>query len=223
MALLKHPARLIAPAVATQASAFDSSSLHSRHRIRSGQRRHAATQLALLPIATAVLVACGPGSPAPTLSTAPATSATSPASSPPSPTSGTGAATALDAYRGMWRAYVDASRIPDPQHADLPKYTQGDALKVFVNGLASMQRDGLVGQGDVTLHPKATTVRPNASPPTVDIEDCVDTSKTRLLKTDGSPYADTPGGRQSAKATVSRLDDGAWRVTSFALQSVGTC
>jgi hypothetical protein len=129
----------------------------------------------------------------------------------------------MDAYRGMWTAYVDASRIPDPQYAGLARYTQGDALKVFVNGLTSMQRDGLVGQGDVTVHPKVTTIRPNASPPTVDIEDCVDTSKTRLVKKDGSPYKDTPGGRQSATATASQLDDGTWKVTSFALQSVGTC
>jgi hypothetical protein len=135
---------------------------------------------------------------------------------------GTGGATALDAYRAMWKAYVDASRIPDPQFPDLTRYAQGDALSVFVNGLTSMQRDGLMSRGDVVLHPKVTTVRPNASPPTVDIEDCADTSKTQLVKKDGSAYQDTPGGRQSTKVTVTQVD-GAWRVTSFALWGVGTC
>lgn len=221
MALRKHPVRLIAPAIATLAKACASSSPHSRRPIRSGG--DAVRRLALLCGATAVLAACGPGSPAPAPSTAPATAATSPASSSAPPTAGKGAATALDAYRGMWKTYVDASRIPDPQYADLAQYTHGDALKVFVDGLTSMQRDGLVGQGDVTLHPKVTTVRPNASPPNVDVEDCVDTSKTRLVKKDGSTYEDTPGGRQSAKATVSRLGDTTWKVTSFALQSAGTC
>jgi len=129
----------------------------------------------------------------------------------------------LDAYRGMWKAYVEAIRIPDPAYPDLARYTQGDALKVFVNGLTSVQRDGLVGKGDVTLHPSVTGVNPNASPPTVEIKDCVDTSQSHLVKKDGSPYQDTPGGRRSATATVAHLADGTWKVASFALLAVGTC
>jgi len=123
----------------------------------------------------------------------------------------------------MWRAYVDASRIPDPQYAGLARYAQGDALNVFVSGLTSMQRDGLISRGDVVLNPSATGINPNASPPTVEIKDCVDTSKTRLIKKDGSAYQDTPGGRQSAKATATRISEGVWKVTSFALFGVGTC
>lgn len=180
-------------------------------------------RLALLLGATAVALAgCGPDSPTPSPSTMPATSASSSAPSPSS-TAGAGAATPLDAYRGMWKAYVEAIRIPDPAYPDLARYTQGDALKVFVNGLTSVQGDGLVGQGDVTLQPKVTTIRPNASPPTVDIEDCVDTSKSHLVKKDGSPYQDTPGGHRSAAATATQLPDGTWKVSSFALRAVGTC
>ncbi len=180
-------------------------------------------RLALLFGATAVvLAACGPNRPEPAPSSAPATSATSSAPSS-SPTAGAGAATALDAYRGMWKAYVEAIRIPDPAYPDLARYTQGDALKVFVNGLTSVQRDGLVGKGDVTLHPSVTGVNPNASPPTVEIKDCVDTSQSHLVKKDGSPYQDTPGGRRSATATVAHLADGTWKVASFALLAVGTC
>jgi len=123
----------------------------------------------------------------------------------------------------MWKAYVDASRIPDPQFPDLARYAQGDALTVFVNGLTSMRRDGLISRGDVVLHPKVTALRPNASPPTAEIEDCADTSKTQLIKKDGSAYQDTPGGRQSAKATVTQISEGVWKVTSFALLGVGTC
>ena len=123
----------------------------------------------------------------------------------------------------MWKAYVDASRIPDPQFPDLARYAQGDALTVFVNGLTSMRREGLISRGDVVLHPKVTALRPNASPPTAEIEDCADTSKTQLVKKDGSAYQDTPGGRQSAKATVSQVGEGVWKVTSFALLGVGTC
>lgn len=186
-----------------------------------GRYVRAWTRLAVLLGAAALLAACGPDNPQPAPSSAPATSAVS--SAPSSPTAGAGAASALDAYRGMWDAYVEAIRIPDPAYPDLARYAQGDALEVFVAGLTSVQRDGLVGEGDVVLDPRATTVRPNASPPTVDIEDCVDTSDSHLVKQDGSPYEDTPGGRQAATATASQLDDGTWKVTSFALLAVGTC
>jgi hypothetical protein len=123
----------------------------------------------------------------------------------------------------MWKAYVDASRIPDPQFPDLRRYAQDDALTVFINGLTTMHRDGLISRGDVVLHPTITAIRPDASPPTVDIDDCADTSQTQLIKKDGSPYRDNPGGRQSAKATVTQVNDRVWRVTSFALYGVGSC
>jgi hypothetical protein len=177
----------------------------------------------LLGAMTMVLGACGLGSPEPAPSSVPATSTTSSAPPSSSPSAGAGAATAMDAYRGMWKAYIDAGRIPDPQYPDLTRYAQGDALTVFVKGLTSMQKDGLVGQGDVVLNPKVTTIRPNATPPTVDIEDCVDTSKSHLVKKDGSPYQDTPGGNRSAKATVAQVGEGVWKVTSLAVFGVGTC
>jgi len=122
----------------------------------------------------------------------------------------------------MWRAYVEAIRIPDPNYPDLARYTQGDALQVFATGLTSVQDDGLVGEGDVTLAPRVVAERPG-NPSTADIEDCVDTSQSRLVKRDGSPYEDSPGGRQSARATATEVSPGGWKVTAFALFEVGTC
>ena len=165
--------------------------------------------------------ACGPGKPASPAATPSATAFPSSPSATPAP--GAGAATALDAYRSMWKAYAEAIRIPDPAYPDLARYAQGDALAVFVNGLTSVQKNGLVGQGDVTINPSVKGANPNASPPTVAIEDCVDTSKSHLVKKDGSAYQDTPGGHTKATATVSRLADGSWRVSSFALFTAGTC
>jgi hypothetical protein len=123
----------------------------------------------------------------------------------------------------MWKAYVEATHIPDPAYPDLARYTLGDALAVFVKGLTNVQQDGLVGQGDVSIAPSVTGANPNAAPATVDIKDCVDTSKSHLVKKDGSPYQDTPGGHRAATAKVSRLADGSWKVSSFALFAVGSC
>jgi len=194
-----------------------------RNRPRGGQLVWALTRWFIV-ISTAGALLAGCDREAPTASPSPSPvqpSASGTASTPPN---ASGAPTALDAYRGMWKAYVEAIRIPDPAYPDLPRYAQGDALRVFVNGLTSVQRDGLVGQGDVKINPSVTAVNPNASPgPTTEITDCVDTSQSHLVKKDGSPYQDTPGGRRSAKATATRLSDGTWKVTSFALLAVGTC
>jgi len=199
--------------------------LYFRHRNHRGGRlvRFKARYLLALGVAAAALAvtACGPGEPAQPATTASAT--VGPSSPSATPAASAGAATALDAYRAMWKAYTEAIRIPDPAYPDLARYTQGDALAVFVKGLTSVQNNGLVGQGDVTINPAVKGANPNSVPPTVSIEDCVDTSKSHIVKKDGSAYQDPPGGPTKATATVSRLADGSWKVTSFALFAVGSC
>ena len=155
----------------------------------------------------------------------PSISSNSASTSAPVPPSATadGAPTAMDAYRSMWRAYVEAIRIPDPNYPALARYSQGDALDVWIKGLTSVKDQGLVGQGDVTLKPAVKSANPNTTPPTVEIRDCVDSSKSRLVKRDGSPYQDTPGGKRSTTATVARVSEGVWKVTQVAIYGVGTC
>jgi hypothetical protein len=170
-------------------------------------------------VAIMALAACGPSTPAPTPTGDP--SATSGASTSPS-TDG-GATTALDAYRGMWKAYIEALRIPDPAYPDLFRYAQGNALEVFVNGLTSAKNQGLVGEGDVVLNPHEVEVQPVSTPGSVGIEDCVDTSQSHLVKRDGSPYEDTPGGKRFARATAVQVEDGTWKVSEFGLFAVGSC
>ena len=129
---------------------------------------------------------------------------------------------ALAAYRGLWTAYISATRHPDPNDAGIRKYATGDALHVFVSGLASMQSRGLAGTGTVELHPKAVDIEPASAPTVVGISDCVNSAHSHLYKVDGSTYHDPPGGRQKASATVQFTND-KWTVTEFGLQAVGTC
>jgi hypothetical protein len=130
---------------------------------------------------------------------------------------------ALDAYRGMWDAYVAAIGIPDPEHPDLRRFAAGDALGVLVEGMESVQRDGLAGRGDVVLDPEVTTLMPAGIPTEAEIVDCVDDSGTELYRLDGQPFDDTPGGFRRAEATIHELDGGAWKVVGFALYGVGSC
>jgi hypothetical protein len=130
---------------------------------------------------------------------------------------------ALDAYRGMWRAYVDATRTADPTNEDLRRYATGDALNALVKGLQSIQSQGLRGKGDVVLRPTITSMTEDASPPQAEISDCVDTSGTSLYKPSGEPYQDTPGGKRAMEATVKDVGGRNWKVSGFALRGVGTC
>jgi hypothetical protein len=136
---------------------------------------------------------------------------------------GGSASTGLHGYGGLWQAYLEAIRIPDPNHPDLARYAQGRALDVLVNGLRSVQEQGLVSTGDITFSPRVVAELLALTPPQVKIEDCADTSQSHLVKQDGTPYQDTPGGRRFATATVVQLDDGTWKISEFAMHAVGTC
>lgn len=131
---------------------------------------------------------------------------------------------ALDAYRGMWSAYQEALRVPDPASAALGRYATGDALTTLTSGLRSVQQQGLKGVGVITVAPRITSVGPVAAPTEVEITDCLDDSRSRIVRASpGSPYNDPPGGRRLTRATVTRQTDGGWKVSGFGVQAVGTC
>lgn len=130
---------------------------------------------------------------------------------------------ALEAYRGMWDAYVEAISIPDPELPALMRFAADDAFTVLVDGLEQVERDGLAGRGDVVLDPQVNELSPPDAPTTAEITDCVDTSDTELYRRDGEPYHDTPGGLRRAEATVREVDSSTWKVVGFALYEVGSC
>ena len=130
----------------------------------------------------------------------------------------------LDAYRGMWQAYQRAIQVPDPNSADLARYATGDALETLRKGLQSLKDQGLKGTGDVTLSPQVTAFSLATTPPEFQLSDCMDSSGTRVVRaTPGPAYSDSPGGHRRVLATVQRQADGSWKVSSFAVQAVGSC
>lgn len=176
------------------------------------------------------LAGCGSdddGSPEPTAGS-PA-GAVPPATAPASPVPVDPAAAAeqavLDAYRGMWRAYQQAGQPPqaDPDHPDLERYAGGDALGVLTDGLAGYREDGLVFNGEVVLSPEVTDLSPANDPVEATVEDCADSSESQVVRADGRPYEDEPGGRRAITADVEDVGEGTWKVISFAVQPVGSC
>lgn len=131
----------------------------------------------------------------------------------------------LAAYRGMWAAYQRAGQPPtaDPDRPGLRRYAAGDALGVLTDGLTGYREDGLVFTGEVVLSPEVTDLWPADDPVQATVQDCADSSGSQVVRADGEPYEDEPGGRRLITADVEDVGEGTWKVTSFAVQPVGSC
>lgn len=131
---------------------------------------------------------------------------------------------ALDAYRGMWKAYQDALAIPDPAYPDLARYATGTALDTLTKGLRSVKDQGLKGTGIITVSPKITAASPADAPTDIEITDCLNDAESHIVRASpGSPYNDTPGGHHTTTAVIKRQSNGTWKVTDFGVRGVGTC
>ncbi|MFV2021703.1 hypothetical protein [Micromonospora sp. LOL_023] len=130
---------------------------------------------------------------------------------------------ALDAYRGMWAAYAKAGLTANPDEPDLSRFASDGALETLRRGLAAYRGKKQVLKGEYVLNPQVAEVVLTSSPATVTITDCIDDSSFLVYTQSGEPINDVPGGRQAARATVTNLDVGGWKVTSFGVQDVGSC
>ncbi|BCB74497.1 hypothetical protein GCM10022251_74180 [Phytohabitans flavus] len=131
---------------------------------------------------------------------------------------------AVGAYRGMWDAYMRVLVAPDPDSPELARYATADALQTLRNGVRQVRDQGLKGEGKFVLSPHVTELAPASTPTKIEIKDCVNTAKSRIVRASPGPaYSDKPGGPSLCLATVERQTDGSWKVTSFGLHEVGTC
>jgi hypothetical protein len=188
-----------------------------------GRWRRSVAGLAAVVLAVA---GCGGGSdePDPTPST-PSFPTVFPSSVPTDPSEEIRAA-ALATYRLMWDSFEQAGRRPtaNPDAPALARYATGDALQLLRDLLASFRDDGLVIADDsrVLYRPEVVELPADASPPRARIEDCADTTDSALVRADGAPYEDEPGGRRLIYADLEQRA-GQWQVTGLAVGSVGTC
>ena len=149
-----------------------------------------------------------------------------PLTSPSAPTVAASAAAeqdALVAYRGMWKAFVEAGRTSDAESADLRTYASGNALKLIVSSLYTDKELGKITKGEVALQPKVVKSAPDVAPTALTIEDCVDSTRWLEYKASGGLWDNKPGGKHRNTAIVKKQEDGAWKVDAFALRGSGTC
>jgi hypothetical protein len=136
---------------------------------------------------------------------------------------GTAEQSALDAYRGMWRAYAKAGLKANPDEPDLAHYASGAALKTLTSGLAAYRNKGQVLKGEYVSVPQTAGASLDTTPSTVTVADCLDDSHFLVYDAAGKRVDDEAGGRRATRATVSDLGTEGWKVTSFGIQEVGTC
>lgn len=162
--------------------------------------------------------------PALTASTAPTapTSVTPTPSVVPSAVSARAAAAA--SYLAMWRDFAAAGLTSDWQSAALSTHATGDALLVMSRGLYADHYNGLITKGHPVLHPTVIRVTPVASPTTVLISDCGDSSHwLKYVAETGKLEDNIPGGRQAITAEAKKQPNGSWKIDRFAVEGVGSC
>ncbi|WP_425838333.1 hypothetical protein [Streptomyces fractus] len=131
---------------------------------------------------------------------------------------------ATAAYLGMWRDMAVAARTSDWRSPLLSRHATGDALGAITRGMYADRRNGLVTKGAPRNEPKVARLRPRDVPVVVLISDCGNSTHWLKYRRGTEDLADgRPGGPRQITAEVKKQDDGAWKVTRFAVQEVGSC
>jgi hypothetical protein len=143
------------------------------------------------------------------------------ASSSPDPRADVQAA--LAAYTNLLNAFVAASNAGTDDKTELAKYATGSALDLLASGLADNKAKGLHTQGTPGIDPpKVTNFGPASNPTSVSVTGCVDGTNWLLYKSNGQLADSGPNGRRRTGAQIDKTA-GAWKVSSLAIQGVGTC
>jgi hypothetical protein len=128
----------------------------------------------------------------------------------------------LSAYRAMWADLVSAARTSNFQSPRLSQHATGQALTLFVQGLARDQLHGIVTRGTPVLHPMVTSLSPERDPSRATVGDCFDDTHWLEYQTTGKLAKNAPGGRRATTAQLINTS-GAWKVDQITIGKPGTC
>jgi hypothetical protein len=122
----------------------------------------------------------------------------------------------------MWADLVAAARTSNFQSSRLSQHATGQALTIFVQGLARDQLQGIVTRGTPVLSPMVTSLSPEQQPSRATVGDCFDDTHWLEYQATGKLAKNAPGGR---RATTARLvkTSGAWKVDQITIGTTGTC
>ncbi|MFG3703208.1 hypothetical protein ACGF7U_00500 [Micromonospora sp. NPDC047670] len=181
--------------------------------MRGRQLGRRATSL-LTVAAVGAATACG-ADPATTARTAPAAGTPTPTHSAADERAARQAA--LAAYAGYLAASRTASGRSDPHHPDLARFLADPLLTRVRLSIHEAKEHGAMRTGTLVSDPTVTSVSLDSSPPTVEIQDCLDATGYRLVYARSKRVVPGTGGtRHLATATATRYPDGRWLISAGA-------
>lgn len=132
---------------------------------------------------------------------------------------------ALAAYNGFHEAYVSAAAIPEFMYPDLALFAADPLLAEARYALYTMGLRGVVYTGRPVHDPRVTAVNLEATPPTVDIEDCLDSTGWHVVRQSDGSDASAPGQAERYLVTSQVVADasGRWFVRQSTPQRDQAC
>lgn len=118
---------------------------------------------------------------------------------------------ALAAYRASQVAFDQAIRQADPTLPGLAQTMTGAELDSVRRSLVSDQASGIVGRGNVEVHPKLASISGDRAV----IHDCAFSSLELVYKSTGKPVPPvTPPEHDGVMATLIQTSPGTWKVST---------
>jgi hypothetical protein len=122
---------------------------------------------------------------------------------------------ALAAYTGYLDAMRKAEDAGNPQHPELKKYLADPLLTRVRLAIRDAKENGAMRTGSLGSDPTVTLVTLDSVPAAVEIQDCIDSSKYKLVyRETRKQVPGTGAGRYLATATANRYPDGRWLVSA---------
>ncbi|MFJ5681048.1 hypothetical protein [Streptomyces sp. NPDC093097] len=132
----------------------------------------------------------------------------------------------LVAYRSMWAEQMKAYGKADDKGTDLKKYAALNALSKLEVDLAQMKSVGTVGTGEVGHTPKVTALDAGGKLPKATIQDCIDLSRWKAVRTKTGQPVPLPTNqprRYVATASAEKWKGGRWMVTDYSPDGTHPC
>jgi hypothetical protein len=114
----------------------------------------------------------------------------------------------LSAYRAGWAAFEHALADANPEDPDLPATMADPELQQVKANLLADQRQGMVGRGTFTLHPKVTAV----SGTSATFVDCAYSTAELVYEATGKPVPPVTPPQNDGVTSTLVLSGGTWKV-----------
>ena len=171
---------------------------------RGSQRSRLVIGVLSFAAAALLLAACGGGPASSTATTVPAKAA----KSTPSSTTDPASTAVLAAYRAGWSAFEQALATANPADPALAATMVDPQLQGVKANLLADQRQGMVGRGTFTLHPKIVSI----SATTATVVDCAYSTAALVYVSTCKPVPPvTPPENDGVRATLV-LTGGTWKI-----------